>query len=81
MPEAPQSKSDPVRAYFGTLPFHQQLNAVGANLEVARMALLEAAKKADAAHLPVEFHRDLLFSMDHMRELEQSLAEIAEAVR
>lgn len=46
-----------------------------------RTALLEAAKKADAASLPMEFHRDLLFSVDHCRELESALAEYAERVR
>lgn len=57
------------------------INATGSNLEVAREALLAAAKKADAGNLPTMFHRDLLFAMDQVRELEQTLAEFMGAVR
>lgn len=75
MPRITDNHTDPVRAYFESLPFRDQLNAIAANLDVARAALLEAAKKADAANLPMEFHRDLLFSMDHMRELTATISE------
>lgn len=81
MPRITDNHTDLVRAYFESLPLPDQLNAIAANVEVARVALLEAAKKAHAANLPMEFHRDLLFSMDHMRDLEATVGEYAGADR